>query len=89
MAGAEGEAEAPRLSELLDGGWRLYEEVENTSEPSGSNPVQVKVKRGMKQLEEALTMVEQLHLFRYSSGRWSPIPRSTLNGTNGFNCCAI
>ncbi|KAI4888368.1 hypothetical protein NFI96_019374, partial [Prochilodus magdalenae] len=63
MAGAEGEAEAPRLSELLDGGWRLYEEVENTTEPSGSNPVQVKVKRGMKQLEEALTMVEQLHLF--------------------------
>ncbi|XP_036436245.1 immunoglobulin-binding protein 1 [Colossoma macropomum] len=63
MAGAEGEAEAPRLSELLDGGWKLYEEVENTSEPSGSNPVQVKVKRGIKQLEEALSMVEQLDLF--------------------------
>ncbi|KAG9282237.1 immunoglobulin-binding protein 1 [Astyanax mexicanus] len=63
MASAETEAEAPRLSELLDGGWKLFEEVESTAEPTGSNPIQVKVKRGMKQLEEALSMVEQLNLF--------------------------
>ncbi|XP_072532771.1 immunoglobulin-binding protein 1 [Salminus brasiliensis] len=62
-AEAEAEAEAPRLSELLDGGWKSLEEVENCAEPTGSSPVQVKVKRGIKQLEEALSMVEQLDLF--------------------------
>ncbi|XP_073695752.1 immunoglobulin-binding protein 1 isoform X2 [Garra rufa] len=56
-------SEAPKLSDLLDRGWKLYEEVDTTNEPSSSNPVQVKVKRGIMQLEEATRMVNQLNLF--------------------------
>ncbi|XP_066516963.1 immunoglobulin-binding protein 1 [Hoplias malabaricus] len=63
MAGVEEGAETPRLSELLDGGRKLLDEVENTTEPCNSNAVQVKVKRGIKQLQEALNMLEQLQLF--------------------------
>ncbi|XP_059404040.1 immunoglobulin-binding protein 1-like [Carassius carassius] len=56
-------SEAPKLSDLLDRGWKLYEEVDSTNEPSNSNAVQVKVKRGIMQLEEATGMVNQLDLF--------------------------
>lgn len=58
------ESEAPKLTDLLDRGWKLYEEVDTTNEPTGSNPIQVKVKRGIMQLEEATRMVAQLDLFR-------------------------
>lgn len=57
------EPETPKLSELLDRGWKSYEEVDTTNEPTGSNPIQVKVKRGITQLEEATRMVTQLDLF--------------------------
>ncbi|XP_076843824.1 immunoglobulin-binding protein 1 [Brachyhypopomus gauderio] len=63
VRGRSGEQEAPRLAEMLDRGWRLYEEVESTSEPTGSNPVQVKIKRGLMRLQEAAGMLEQLDLF--------------------------
>ncbi|KAG9340160.1 hypothetical protein JZ751_021885 [Albula glossodonta] len=70
MAAAEGtseaqnsESESPKLSDLLDRGWKLFEDVDSTNEPTGSNPVQVKVKRGLLQLEEATRMVAQLDLF--------------------------
>ncbi|KAG7484179.1 hypothetical protein MATL_G00046690 [Megalops atlanticus] len=70
MAAAEGtsetqnsETESPKLSELLDRGWKLFEEVDSTNEPTGSNPIQVKVKRGILHLEEATRMVAQLDLF--------------------------
>lgn len=56
-------SDAPKLSDLLDRGWKLYEEVDSTNEPSSSNAVQVKVKRGIMQLEEATKMVNQLDLF--------------------------
>uniref|UniRef100_A0A9J8B8Z9 Immunoglobulin (CD79A) binding protein 1 n=1 Tax=Cyprinus carpio carpio TaxID=630221 RepID=A0A9J8B8Z9_CYPCA len=56
-------SEAPKLSDLLDRGWKLYEEVDTTNEPSSSTAVQVKVKRGIMQLEEATMMVNQLDLF--------------------------
>lgn len=58
-------SEAPKLSDLLDRGWKLYEEVDTTNEPSSSTAVQVKVKRGIMQLEEATMMVNQLDLFRF------------------------
>ncbi|XP_062392845.1 immunoglobulin-binding protein 1 [Sardina pilchardus] len=68
MASAEdvtqnSESETPKLSDLLDRGWKFYEEVDTTDEPTGSNPIQVKVKRGIMQLEEATRMVAQLELF--------------------------
>ncbi|XP_051528093.1 immunoglobulin-binding protein 1-like [Myxocyprinus asiaticus] len=59
-------SEAPKLSDLLDRGWKLYEEVDSTNEPSSSNAVQVKVKRGIMQLEEATRMVSQLNLFSHN-----------------------
>ncbi|XP_028839976.1 immunoglobulin-binding protein 1 isoform X2 [Denticeps clupeoides] len=56
-------SEAPKLSDLLERGWKLFEEVETTNEPTGSNPIQVKVKRAMTALEDATRMVAQLDLF--------------------------
>ncbi|XP_076005348.1 immunoglobulin-binding protein 1 [Genypterus blacodes] len=60
------DTESPKLSEMLDRGWRLYEEVDTTEEPLGSNSIQVKVKRGIRMLEEASMMVAQLVLFSHN-----------------------
>ncbi|XP_035525266.1 immunoglobulin-binding protein 1 [Morone saxatilis] len=57
------DTEPLKLSDLLDRGWKIYEEVDSTNEPLGSNSVQVRVKRGMSMLEEASRMVAQLDLF--------------------------
>uniref|UniRef100_A0A3Q3GIL0 Immunoglobulin (CD79A) binding protein 1 n=1 Tax=Labrus bergylta TaxID=56723 RepID=A0A3Q3GIL0_9LABR len=56
-------SDAPKLSELLDGGWKIYEEVDSTNEPLGSNAVQLRVRRGLGLLQEAARMVAQLDLF--------------------------
>lgn len=53
----------PKLSDLLDSGWKIFEEVDNTNEALGSNSVQVKVKRAIGMLEEASRMAAQLDLF--------------------------
>ncbi|XP_053535394.1 immunoglobulin-binding protein 1 [Ictalurus punctatus] len=60
---ADAAAPAPKLSELLDSGWKLYEELDKSNEPTNSDSVQIKIKRGIKQLEEATKMVSQLNLF--------------------------
>ncbi|XP_062342320.1 immunoglobulin-binding protein 1 [Osmerus eperlanus] len=52
-----------KLSELLDHGWKLFEEVDCTNEPIAATHIQVKIKRGITQLEEASRMVAQLDLF--------------------------
>lgn len=57
------DAEPPKLSDLLDRGWKIYEEVDRTNEPLGSSSIQVRVKRGLSMLEEASTMVAKLDLF--------------------------
>lgn len=57
------EAEAPKLSDLLDRGWKIFEEVDSTNEPLASNSIQVRVRRGISMLEEASRMVAQLDLF--------------------------
>ncbi|KAM9356550.1 immunoglobulin-binding protein 1 [Symphorus nematophorus] len=57
------DAQPPKLSDLLDGGWKIFEEVDSTDEPLGSNSVQVRVKRGLAMLEEASRMAAQLELF--------------------------
>lgn len=56
-------AEPPKLSDLLDRGWKIFEEVDSTNEPLGSNSIQVRVKRGINMLEEASRMAAQLELF--------------------------
>lgn len=61
---ADAEVPAPKLSEILDSGWKLYEELDKSNEPTNSDSVQIKIKRGIKQLEEATKMVSQLNLFR-------------------------
>lgn len=51
------------LSVLLDRGWKIFEEVDNTNEALNSDAVQIKVKLGLSMLEEASRMVAQLNLF--------------------------
>ncbi|XP_018519981.1 immunoglobulin-binding protein 1 [Lates calcarifer] len=57
------DAGPPKLSELLDRGWKIFKEVDCTDEPLGSNSIQVRLKRGIGMLEEASRMVAQLDLF--------------------------
>lgn len=59
----DSEAEPLKLSDLLDRGWKIFEEVDSTNEPLSSNGVQVKVKMGMSLLEKASGMVARLDLF--------------------------
>ncbi|XP_029298289.1 immunoglobulin-binding protein 1 [Cottoperca gobio] len=56
-------AEPSKLCDLLDRGWKIFDEVDSTNEPLGSNSIQVRVKRGISMLEEASGMVAQLDLF--------------------------
>ncbi|TWW55848.1 immunoglobulin-binding protein 1 [Takifugu flavidus] len=51
------------LSVLLDRGWKIFEDVDNTNEALNSDAVQNKVKSGLSMLEEASRMVAQLNLF--------------------------
>nr|XP_020451134.1 immunoglobulin-binding protein 1 [Monopterus albus] len=57
------DAEAPKLSDLLERGWKIFDEVDSTNEPLASNSIQVRVKRGISMLEEASRMAAQLDLF--------------------------
>uniref|UniRef100_A0A3P9LZI0 Immunoglobulin (CD79A) binding protein 1 n=1 Tax=Oryzias latipes TaxID=8090 RepID=A0A3P9LZI0_ORYLA len=52
-----------KLPELLELGWKIYEEVDSTNEPLNSSSVQARVRRGVSALEEAAAMVAQLELF--------------------------
>ncbi|XP_041652939.1 immunoglobulin-binding protein 1 [Cheilinus undulatus] len=58
-----GGADPGKLSDLLDGGWKIYEELEESSEPPTSSPVQQRVLRGLTLLTEAQRRVEQLQVF--------------------------
>ncbi|XP_075040615.1 immunoglobulin-binding protein 1 [Mixophyes fleayi] len=60
---AESESELPKLSEVLEKGWRILEEVEVSNEPVAARALQDKVKLGLGLLEEATRMVAQLDLF--------------------------
>lgn len=57
------EEEPLNLSVLLDRGWKIFEDVDNTNEALNSDAVQNKVKSGLSMLEEASRMVAQLNLF--------------------------
>ncbi|TNN46998.1 Immunoglobulin-binding protein 1 [Liparis tanakae] len=56
-------AEPSKLSDLLERGWKIFEEVDVTNEPLASTSIQVQVKRGIGMLEEASRMVALLELF--------------------------
>ncbi|KAJ4945529.1 hypothetical protein JOQ06_023213 [Pogonophryne albipinna] len=56
-------AEPSKLCDLLERGWKIFDEVDSTNEPLASSSIQVRVKRGIGMLEEASTMVAQLDLF--------------------------
>ncbi|KAM3827400.1 immunoglobulin-binding protein 1 isoform 3-T4 [Vipera latastei] len=63
-AAAAAEGEPARLSELLESGWRLLEEVESDAEASSGAPaVQRRVQRGLELLERAARAVSELELF--------------------------
>ncbi|XP_032993752.1 immunoglobulin-binding protein 1 [Lacerta agilis] len=69
MAASTTTEEPLRLSELLESGWRLLEEVEDGSaaEPSSGAPaVQRKVQRGIGLLERAAHAVAELQLFSHN-----------------------
>uniref|UniRef100_A0A8D0G7K5 Immunoglobulin-binding protein 1 n=1 Tax=Sphenodon punctatus TaxID=8508 RepID=A0A8D0G7K5_SPHPU len=68
IAAQAGEAEeSPRLSELLESGWRLMDEVETSTEPSSGVPeVQRKVLRGIRLLEQASRGMAELQLFSHN-----------------------
>ncbi|KAJ3605404.1 hypothetical protein NHX12_027451 [Muraenolepis orangiensis] len=59
----DGEQQPLKLSDLFNRGWKVFEEVDITNEPIGSNGVQVKVRRGITMLEDVSRMVAQLELF--------------------------
>ncbi|XP_077001120.1 immunoglobulin-binding protein 1 isoform X3 [Tamandua tetradactyla] len=63
MAAAEDELLLPRLPELFETSKQLLEEVEVTTEPTGSRIVQDKVFKGLNLLEKAAEMISQLDLF--------------------------
>ncbi|XP_038140591.1 immunoglobulin-binding protein 1 [Cyprinodon tularosa] len=56
------EGEQLKLSELLDRGWKILEELDNSTEPFGPETIR-RVQRGVSLLEQAAGMVAQLELF--------------------------
>ncbi|KAF7227906.1 immunoglobulin-binding protein 1 [Nothobranchius furzeri] len=52
-----------KLSDLLESGWKIFEEVDRTNEPVASTSVQESVRSGIRMLEDASRMVAQLALF--------------------------
>ncbi|XP_028272636.1 immunoglobulin-binding protein 1 [Parambassis ranga] len=57
------DTESPKLSDLLDRGWKIFEKIDGTDEPLGSRAVQLKVKEGINMLMEASKMIAELNLF--------------------------
>ena len=57
------DAKPNKLSDLLNRGWKTFEEVDTTNEPIGSNHIQVKIRRGITALEDVTRMVSELQLF--------------------------
>ncbi|MEQ2265751.1 hypothetical protein XENORESO_012029 [Xenotaenia resolanae] len=56
------DSEQFKLSDLLERGWKIFEDLDNSNEPFGPDSVH-RVKRGVNMLEEASSMVAQLDLF--------------------------
>ncbi|ERE65129.1 immunoglobulin-binding protein 1 [Cricetulus griseus] len=63
MAASDDGLLLPRLPELFETSKKLLEEVEETTEPTGSGTVQDKVSKGLDLLEKAAGMLSELDLF--------------------------
>ncbi|MEJ1280027.1 hypothetical protein NN561_010966 [Cricetulus griseus] len=71
------ELQKPRLPDLLEMGRQLLEEVEASTQPSGSKLIQDKVKKGLEFLEKASDMLSQLDLFSRNED-WEEIASADL-----------
>ncbi|XP_032410569.1 immunoglobulin-binding protein 1 [Xiphophorus hellerii] len=56
------DTEQLKLSDLLERGWKILQELDSSNEPFGPNTVH-RIKRGINMLEDASRMVVQLDLF--------------------------
>lgn len=63
MASFTDDLQKPKLRELLETITELLEEVEATTQPTGSKPIQEKVRNALSLLEKASDMLLQLDLF--------------------------
>ncbi|XP_029391493.1 immunoglobulin-binding protein 1b isoform X2 [Mus pahari] len=77
MASFTEEMQKPKLRELLETGIELLEEVEAATQPTGSKPIQEKVRKALKLLEKASDMLSQLDLFS-SNEDWEEIASADL-----------
>lgn len=57
------DSEPLHLSDLLDTGWKILEEINVMNDPRGSNDIQSRIQLGLRMLEEASRSVAQLDLF--------------------------
>lgn len=77
MAAFTDEQQKPKLRELLETGIELLEEVETTTQPTGSKQIQEKVRKALKHLEKASEMLSQLDLFSRNED-WEEIASADL-----------
>ncbi|KAL6082581.1 hypothetical protein STEG23_001612 [Scotinomys teguina] len=77
MATSEEELQEPRLPDLLETSRQLLEEVEASTQPTGSKLIQDKVRRALKLLETASDMLLQLDLFSRNED-WEEIASADL-----------
>lgn len=77
MASFMEEMQKPKLRELLETGIQLLEEVEAATQPTGSKPIQEKVREALKLLEKASDMLSQLDLFSRNED-WEEIASADL-----------
>lgn len=59
------DSEPLNLSDLLDSGWKVLEEVNVTNELLGSKDIQGRIQLALRMLEEASRSVAQLDLFSH------------------------
>lgn len=57
------DSEPLNLSDLLDSGWKILEEIDVTNEPLGSKGIQGRIQLALRMLEEASRSVARLDLF--------------------------
>ncbi|XP_052028706.1 immunoglobulin-binding protein 1b isoform X1 [Apodemus sylvaticus] len=77
MASYTEELQKPKLRELLETSTELLEEVEAATQPTGSKPIQEKVRKALSLLENASDMLSQLDLFSRNED-WEEIASADL-----------
>nr|XP_034368344.1 immunoglobulin-binding protein 1b isoform X2 [Arvicanthis niloticus] len=77
MASFMEEMKKPKLRELLETSIQLLEELEAETQPTGSKPIQEKVRKALNLLEKASDMLSQLDLFSRNED-WEEIASADL-----------